>query len=48
MWIDENHIHFLDFIFSCCHIRNYSTTQHPLDVSNPQNIDDFGYIYATK
>jgi len=45
MWIDENHIHFLDFIFSCCHIRNYST---PLDVSNPQNIDDFGYIYATK
>ena len=43
MWIDENHIHFLDFIFSCCHIRNY-----PLDVSNPQNIDDFGYIYATK
>jgi len=25
MWIDENHIHFLDFIFSCCHIRNYST-----------------------
>ncbi len=45
MWIDENHIHFLDFIFSCCHIR---TTQHPLDVSNPQNIDDFGYIYATK
>lgn len=46
MWINENHIHFLDFIFSCCHIR--VTTQHPLDVSNPQNIDDFGYIYATK
>lgn len=45
MWIDENHIHFLDF-FSVAAI--YVTTQHPLDVSNPQNIDDFGYIYATK